>query len=73
MAPFIMCETCQREYDDLGDRRFHAQPNACPKCGPKLTLLDDKGRKIDIPDIISEVCRFLKDSKIIQVKKIPGA
>ena len=23
-----------REYEDPGDRRFHAQPNACPACGP---------------------------------------
>ena len=25
---------CQAEYDDPADRRFHAQPNACPDCGP---------------------------------------
>ena len=25
---------CQAEYDDPRDRRFHAQPNACPDCGP---------------------------------------
>ena len=27
---------CRREYDDPPDRRFHAQPNACPVCGPRL-------------------------------------
>ena len=37
MAPFVMCPACQREYDDPTDRRFHAQPNACPVCGPQLT------------------------------------
>jgi hydrogenase maturation protein HypF len=33
MAPFRMCAACQREYDSPLDRRFHAQPNACPKSG----------------------------------------
>ena len=72
MAPFIMCETCQREYDDPGDRRFHAQPNACPVCGPRLSLLDDKGGEINVPDVITEVCRLLKDGKIIAIKGLGG-
>jgi hydrogenase maturation protein HypF len=36
MAPFQMCPDCQAEYDDPTNRRFHAQPNACPVCGPKV-------------------------------------
>ena len=36
MAVFPMCPDCRREYDDPRDRRFHAQPNACPVCGPHL-------------------------------------
>jgi len=31
MSKFEMCPECQQEYDDPLDRRFHAQPNACPK------------------------------------------
>ena len=30
---------CRAEYDDPADRRFHAQPNACPACGPSASLL----------------------------------
>ena len=30
MASFAMCSDCRHEYDDPADRRFHAQPNACP-------------------------------------------
>src|SRR5205814_801642 len=26
------------EYEDPANRRFHAQPNACPACGPKLSV-----------------------------------
>ena len=29
-----MCEDCAKEYHDPSDRRFHAQPVACAKCGP---------------------------------------
>ena len=39
MAGFQMCPSCQAEYDDPSDRRFHAQPNACPVCGPRARLL----------------------------------
>jgi hydrogenase maturation protein HypF len=38
MRRFKMCAACQAEYDDPADRRFHAQPNACPVCGPRLEL-----------------------------------
>ena len=72
MAPFKMCRMCQKEYDDPDNRRFHAQPNACPVCGPNLTLLNDKLEKIDVPDVISEVCRLLKNGDIIAIKGLGG-
>ncbi|MCZ1003751.1 acylphosphatase [Streptomyces mirabilis] len=34
LAGFPMCSDCAREYADPADRRFHAQPVACPACGP---------------------------------------
>ena len=34
-----MCARCQAEYEDPLNRRFHAEPNACPDCGPSLALL----------------------------------
>ena len=46
MAEFCMCSDCEREYGDPTDRRFHAQPIACPACGPGLQLLDRQGRQI---------------------------
>ncbi len=44
MASFAMCAACRAEYDDPRDRRFHAQPIACPACGPRLRALDAHGR-----------------------------
>ncbi|MFD2441094.1 acylphosphatase [Paracoccus kondratievae] len=36
MAGFDLCPDCAAEYADPADRRFHAQPIACPACGPNL-------------------------------------
>jgi hydrogenase maturation protein HypF len=43
MKQFAMCPACQAEYGDPHDRRFHAQPNACPVCGPRLELWQRSG------------------------------
>lgn len=40
MAPFVMCPQCAKEYTDILDRRFHAQPVACVECGPAYILPD---------------------------------
>jgi hydrogenase maturation protein HypF len=32
-----------REYENPADRRFHAQPTCCPRCGPRLALWDAAG------------------------------
>ena len=45
-----MCPACQGEYDDPRDRRFHAQPNACPVCGPRLALWDENGETVAADD-----------------------
>lgn len=36
MQNFVLCERCQVEYDTPADRRFHAEPSACPDCGPAI-------------------------------------
>jgi hydrogenase maturation protein HypF len=43
MRMFPMCVDCQSEYEDPLNRRFHAQPNACPVCGPQVYLRDRDG------------------------------
>ncbi len=34
MSEFRMCDKCRSEYEEVMDRRFHAQPVACNRCGP---------------------------------------
>ncbi|MDR3419610.1 MAG: Sua5/YciO/YrdC/YwlC family protein, partial [Nevskia sp.] len=38
MAAFPLCDDCRAEYENPADRRFHAEPIACPRCGPQLSL-----------------------------------
>ncbi len=40
MACFPMCPACEAEYKNPLDRRFHAQPIACPVCGPRLWYVE---------------------------------
>ncbi len=46
ISSFPMCESCAREYSDPGNRRFHAQPVACPRCGPNVFLADGEGNRV---------------------------
>jgi len=71
MAPFTMCPICQKEYDDPSNRRFHAQPNACPSCGPSLWLINREGEKV-LGDPIDKAIEFLLQGNIVAIKGIGG-
>ena len=73
MAPFKLCTACQEEYNNPENRRFHAQPNACPDCGPRVFYEDQKSNEIlhDEAAIIKTAER-LKAGKIIAVKGLGG-
>ena len=71
MTPFTLCPVCQREYEDPVNRRFHAQPNACPACGPSLELIDRKGERIS-GDPVETTLNLLESGKIIAIKGIGG-
>ncbi len=72
MASFAQCGACQREYDCVVDRRFHAQPNACPACGPKLWLAGADGTRIDADDVIAAALARLARGEIIALKGLGG-
>src|SRR3990172_8238767 len=72
MSDFRMCHDCNSEYHDPQNRRFHAQPNACPVCGPQLMFLNNEGLAVQTQDPISTVCTLLQDGKIVAVKGLGG-
>ena len=73
MAGFSMCRGCRAEYDDPGDRRFHAQPNACPACGPRVSWRDAQGAPgADGDDALDAAVAALASGAIVGVKGIGG-
>ncbi|MEI7982633.1 MAG: acylphosphatase, partial [Bacteroidota bacterium] len=44
MQTFPMCQRCRNEYENVTDRRFHAQPIACSDCGPQYELFSGQRR-----------------------------
>jgi hydrogenase maturation protein HypF len=60
MARFPMCRECAENYADPLDRRFHAEPIACPKCGPALSHQPE------------EIVAALRQGKIVALKGIGG-
>jgi hydrogenase maturation protein HypF len=72
MKHFDMCPTCDAEYHDPQDRRFHAQPNACWDCGPVVRLWDRHGNEMGADDPIGEARKLLTQGKILAVKGLGG-
>ena len=60
MAAFPMCAACAADYRDPGNRRFHAEPIACPDCGPRLS------------HGLVEIVTALRAGKIVALKGIGG-
>ncbi len=71
MDEFEMCEECKKEYENPLDRRYHAQTNACRKCGPRIFL---KRNKIieEGENAIWLACKMLLDGKIVAIKGLGG-
>ena len=74
MSVFKMCEKCASQYDNVADRRFHAQPVACAACGPRIWLTDTEGKAIQkqTDDCIAETVRLLLEGKIVAIKGVGG-
>lgn len=73
MACFPLCPLCQKEFDDPANRRFHAQPNACPICGPVLRLLDQKGQEISGGGTPwQEAVTLLRQGAVFAIKGLGG-
>jgi hydrogenase maturation protein HypF len=72
MAKFTQCPSCQHEYDSPGTRRFHAQPNACPACGPSLRLYDEHWQPLTTDDPVAASAERIRSGQIVAVKGLGG-
>jgi hydrogenase maturation protein HypF len=72
MEPFEMCEKCREEYDDISDRRFHAQPVACNVCGPKYKMLSGEDVTTELDRILDKLSECIIKGKIIAFKGTGG-
>jgi hydrogenase maturation protein HypF len=72
MKDFKMCPDCSAEYNNILNRRFHAQPIACNKCGPFYTMLDSEKKLSRIEEILAEIAGRIKEGKSVAVKGLGG-
>ncbi len=82
MRHFPLCPACRAEYEDPSDRRFHAEPNACPVCGPRVRLVRRTaaggavelaaGGEADPAAPIRAAAGLLRDGEIVAVKGLGG-
>ncbi|MGC4069005.1 MAG: Sua5/YciO/YrdC/YwlC family protein, partial [Polyangiaceae bacterium] len=73
MSSFVQCDRCLSEYRDPTNRRFHAQPNACPACGPHLRLTVSTGRTLAERDAaLARSVDALRRGEIVAVQGIGG-
>jgi hydrogenase maturation protein HypF len=73
MRDFLLCDECLSEYNDLwNERRHHAQGISCPRCGPRVFLLDKSLERVEVDDPVREAARLIDEGVIIAVKGIGG-
>jgi hydrogenase maturation protein HypF len=72
MKSFGMCEKCSSEYNDILDRRFHAQPVACNSCGPVYSYKEPGKNFSNLNEILAELTLKIASGKTVAVKGIGG-
>jgi hydrogenase maturation protein HypF len=72
MRNFIMCDSCRAEYEDIEDRRFHAQPVACDICGPQYKLHFANKVVVGTQEIIKTVAELIDSGEIVAIKGLGG-
>jgi hydrogenase maturation protein HypF len=73
MKSFQMCDECKKEYDDPNDRRYHAQPISCYRCGPSLRYLSLLGdEETDEQKAIDKICSLIEEGEVVAIKGVGG-
>lgn len=72
MDVFSMCHQCRAEYENVEDRRFHAQPVACNQCGP-VYMLNEQGDETQLLDeLLQKVSTGLSAGHVYALKGMGG-
>ncbi|MEH2061113.1 MAG: carbamoyltransferase HypF [Nostoc sp.] len=77
MSAFAICSECAKEYNNIENRRFHAQPVACHACGPIAWLERADGKSVtasmfSMLDDVDAVCTLLQKGEIVAIKGLGG-
>jgi hydrogenase maturation protein HypF len=72
MKDFRMCNKCSLEYNDILDRRFHAQPIACNSCGPEYRYTDPDISLEGIEQILEKISSLIAEGKTVAIKGLGG-
>jgi hydrogenase maturation protein HypF len=72
MKGFRMCDKCHKEYNDILNRRFHAQPVACNSCGPVYHYKDESGSISDPGQIIERISVQIASGNTVAIKGLGG-
>src|SRR5690606_7338817 len=72
MRHFDQCTFCGKEYRSPTNRRFHAQTNGCPRCGPQMHAIDSTGQSLFGDDALHAASAALEAGRILALKGLGG-
>jgi len=72
MDIFHMCNDCKKEYSNILDRRFHAQPVACTICGPHYSLYIGQTVITDFEKVLKNCSNLIENGKSLAIKGLGG-
>ena len=67
-----MCKSCNNEYTNPANRRFHSQTNTCPECGIAFEFTDNQGKHVESENIFETIAKLLSVGNIIAIKNTSG-
>jgi len=67
-----MCKSCNNEYTNPANRRFHSQTNTCPECGIAFEFTNNHGKQVVSENVFQAIAKLLSEGKIIAIKNTSG-
>jgi hydrogenase maturation protein HypF len=72
MKDFRMCGKCRSEFNNILDRRFHAQPNACNECGPEYLYRDPAKSISGTKQVLKAISSVIASGQTVAIKGMGG-